>query len=361
MKQHAALFLVFAVLYLAVRGMRDSAGRSRSMAGCAFFLLGMVIPYILTVLWMINAGVFDKFWFWTAQYAREYATSEKLVNRLEWFFTTTTNIIKPQVPLWLIAIGAIGLLATTQGRHRDRLFIFGLLLFSFLAICPGFYFRQHYYIMMLPAMALFIGIGLRSIAALPALSHRGVFRQVLPAVLFSAAVTYGFVSERSYLFSLPPAQVSRTIYDLNPFPEAVEIARYIRDHTDPHDRIAVLGSEPEIYFYADRLSATGHIYMYGLMEEQPFAERMQMQLISEIEAMRPEYVVVVNVETSWLVRAASSRKILEWGESFVRNRYDLVGVVDMIDFETTRYVWDDKAAGYKPLSNLFLTVFKRRG
>ena len=37
------------------------------------------------------------------------------------------------------------------------------------------------------------------------------------------------------------------------------IARYIRERTAPGDRIAVIGSEPEIYFYAERNAATGHL------------------------------------------------------------------------------------------------------
>ena len=54
------------------------------------------------------------------------------------------------------------------------------------------------------------------------------------------------------------------MYLESPFPEAIQIANYIRTHTGKDSRIAILGSEPEIPFYADRRSATGYIYMYGL-------------------------------------------------------------------------------------------------
>ena len=50
--------------------------------------------------------------------------------------------------------------------------------------------------------------------------------------------------------------------------------------------MAVLGSEPEIYFLARRHSATGYIYTYGLMEAQPFARRMQDEMIREIGDQR---------------------------------------------------------------------------
>jgi len=331
------------------------------MAEGALFLLGASIPYALIALWMVESGSFDKYWFWTVQYAREYTSSETLVEGLGRFFSQTAKIMRPQFPLWLIAVAGGALLVTKRGRSMDRFFIFGLTLFSLLAICPGFYFREHYYIMLLPATALLIGIAVQSAISWPAFSQHGFIRKIIPLFLFAGAVTYGLVSERGYFFFLPPERVSRTIYGANPFPEAVEIARYIKDHTTSSDSIAVLGSEPEIYFYAERLSATGHIYMYGLMENHPYAERMQLEMISEIEAARPKYVVAVNVDTSWLVRPTSSQKILDWGENYVRNFYDLVGVIDIIGINSTRYMWDDKASGYRHVSIRYLTVFKRKG
>ena len=362
MKQHAALLIIFAFLYLVWGGWRDATtGKKHIMAGRALFLLGAILPYAVIALWMFQAGLFDKFWFWTVQYAREYTSSETLAGGLTRLLYQTAEIMVPQFPLWLLAFAGGGLLLTKHGRSRDRFFIFGLFLFSMLAICPGFYFRPHYYIMLLPAIALIIGVAFQTVSSLSSFSRKGSFRQFLPLLLFTGAVIYGFVSEWSYFFVLPPEKVSRAIYGTNPFPEAVEIARYIRDRTGINDRIAVLGSEPEIYFYADRISATGHIYMYGLMEDHPYAERMQTQMIREIETERPKYVVAVNVDTSWMVRPTSSQKFLDWGDNYVRIFYDLVGVIDIIDANQTRYMWDDRASGYSHVSNRYLTVFKRKG
>jgi hypothetical protein len=56
-----------------------------------------------------------------------------------------------------------------------------------------------------------------------------------------------------------PSDAVRMIYGPNPFSEAVRVAEYLQEHTNPTDTIAILGSEPEIYFYAHRHSATGYI------------------------------------------------------------------------------------------------------
>ena len=73
------------------------------------------------------------------------------------------------------------------------------------------------------------------------------------------------------------------------------IAQYIKNHTTPSDRIAVFGSEPQIYFYAQRPSVTGYIYTYGLMEDHQFSLSMQKEMITEIENAKPAYIVFVNV------------------------------------------------------------------
>ena len=80
----------------------------------------------------------------------------------------------------------------------------------------------------------------------------------------SGLFRYGW--ERDFFFELPLGQANVLINGTNPFPESVKIGDYIREHSNPDDKIAVLGSEPQIYFYSKRLSATGYIYTYGLME-----------------------------------------------------------------------------------------------
>jgi hypothetical protein len=330
------------------------------MAGCLLFLLGIVIPYSVIVFWMIRTRTFPRFWFWTVQYASEYASDVPFaywMMNLKGFLST----LKAGFPLWLLAVAGFILLCIRKREQTDRLFLFGFLLFSFIAVCPGFYFRGHYFIMLLPAVAVLIGYSSVSASRLLSSRSSGKYLYYAPLLLLTAAIMFGFYQEREYLFTLTPREVSSAVFGSNPFPEALQIARYIKDRTSADDRIAVFGSEPEIYFYADRLSATGHIYMYNLMENQPHAERMQLDMIREIETARPKYVVMTNVQASWLIRPSSPRILMNWERNYVNELYDLVGVVDIINFDTTRYLWDERATGYTPISDNYLTVYKRKG
>ncbi len=75
MKQHAAILVVFACLYLAWDARKPGIipGRSR-LAAFALFLLGVCTPYSLIASWMAALGIFGKFWFWTVTYAGKYAS-----------------------------------------------------------------------------------------------------------------------------------------------------------------------------------------------------------------------------------------------------------------------------------------------
>lgn len=363
MKQHAAPFIAFAGLCL-IRACLDkgTAGKRFMAKGLPLLILGAVLPVAFMMAAMIQAGVFQKFWLWTALYAREYLSEGSFPQGFLEFAHKLPGIFFRQLPFWLIASCGIALLCrrTDQDKPVDRFFILGLLLFSLVSVCPGWYFREHYFIMLLPAIALLTGAAVsRAEAMFPSLASKGRWSGAAGCMLF-LAVAYGTVSERDYFFTMTPQEASRAIHDRNPFPEAVQIGQYLKDHTSIKDRIAVLGSEPEIYFYADRLSATGHIYMYSLMENHPYARQMQMEMIREITATEPRYVVMVKINTSWGGKADSSLLLLNWGERLLREQYEQVGVIDIVDRSTTRYLWDNDAKGYNPVSGKYVTVHKRK-
>jgi len=361
MKQHAALFIIYAFLFLAWHNWKSRIlDRKQFLAGNLLLLTGVILPYALLALWMAHAGVFDTFWFWTVAYAREYAAGPTLLQGIRELASSTRIILTAQPLLWLLSISGAVLLCTKYQRCTDRAFVFGFLLFSFLAVCPGLAFRGHYFVMMLPAVAVLIGAGLHSAPFLAPASAPLSDKRFVAIFLLAVAILFSFIHESDYLFKNTPMQVSRQIYGANPFPEAPQIARYLKDHSAPGDRIAILGSEPEILFYADRISATGFIYMYGLMEDQPYAEQMQLQMIREIETARPKYLVLVNVGMSWLVAPQSKRTVLDWIEKYARDGYDLAGIIDIANSEATLYRWGQEAKAYQPTSNSFITVLARK-
>ena len=118
-------------------------------------------------------------------------------------------------------------------------------------------------------------------------------------------------------------------------------------------------SEPQIFFYADRLSASGYICTYSLMENQKYALKMQKEMINDIESELPEYFISVHVKASWMVKPDSKINILNWIEGFLnKNNYNLIGITDIYT-DTTIYKWNNDVINYKPHSINNILIYKR--
>ena len=296
MKQHAAPFVLFAIVWLAVDRWRR--------LGLPRFLAGFAVPILIVWAALALAGVFPRYWFWNVTYAFRYATS---VSWGEGLGSLAAHLGMMWTLTGFAVLAAFGL------KHR---FLAGLLAASFLAVVPGFYFRSHYFVQILPAVALLAGAG----AA--ALESRFGAGAATAAVLLPAALVLG--GEGSYLFRESPVEISHRHYPGCPFVESAAISDYLTAHTQEGDRIAVLGSEPQIYFLSRRRGTTGYVYMYGLMEEQPHALDMQHELAAEVESGAPRLIVWCHVRSSWLQQRGSPTFIFDWARGFLSDRYERV-------------------------------------
>jgi hypothetical protein len=329
--QHGVFFGMFAAAYLAVR---------RQWRKLPLFLAGCSAPFVITCLVLWWAGVFGPFWFWTFTYARSYVSESSLREGAEALATNFGPILRQNAALW--ALAAAGLVLMVRAR---RYFVPVLLLFSAVAVCPGFFFRAHYFVVMLPAAALLAG---------------ACVRDRLSAAIFASALLVSLFTQRDVLFRFSPAEVSRELYGIEPFPEAIPVADYIRAHTRPEDRIAVLASEPEIYFYARRHSATSLLYIEPLVEPQPYAQRMQNDMIAELERNQPAYLVRFPIIETLSLGAEEPAKIFQWWTERGAPHYRLAGIADILEDGSSVYRWDAAAQTYQPRSLYHLAVYRRQ-
>ncbi len=224
----------------------------------------------------------------------------------------------------------------------------------------GLYFREHYFILVLPALALLTGVAVSR--GLYLLKHDQTIELFLALPIlgvFGISVCAALIGHGAVWLTLPVDQSMRSIFGTTLFADAARVGDYLKAHTGKDDRIAVLGSEPEIYFHARRRAATGHIYTYPLMDERPYALKLQEQMIAEIERARPAYVVYVDDPFSWLTRPNSPQRIFEWWKAYWAAQMDLVMTVD-VQGGLARGSDMDKPAADAPAPNHIL-VFKRRG
>ena len=341
MKQQAVYFILFGgLVFVFFRFLEKTRDIRKAVIHTLSFSTAVFLPYLLVVLIMYSTGTFDRFWFWTVQYASQYATG------VTWelgkkYLSQNFPLFYPE-NLWISILAMAGVLALlfTKYSLKQKVLAVAFTVFGILATTPGLYFRQHYFIVLLPAVALLAGITLDAAGRMLAdASKAKMIRWALPFLVMVLLFGKAISGDKEYYAPKNPVALCKAMYGGNPFVESVEIAKYIKANSSETDRIAVLGSEPQIEFYADRKSATGHIYMYGLMEIHEYNLKMQEEVISEIEKNKPLYIVFCNVSFSWLEKSKSPRRIFEWWEKYSVANYHLVGLVDIPVRGASSYYW----------------------
>ena len=355
MKQPGLVFVVFGAFYIAATQWREPEKRP-ILIRLAIYGAGTIFPFALTCLWLGLAGQLGRMWFWTYAYARQYGSLTTLWDGWENLFVLGYYVVSSNYLLWILA--AVGLAALAwDSRGKHAFFTVAFLVFSWGGVCVGFYFRPHYFILVLPAISLLAGLAVSAAQHELSQLFNRTLATAIPAVLFVIVAVLSVSAQSDFLFRMDPVAACRWAYGNSPFPEAEVIAQYLKQNTKDDARIAILGSEPEIYLYSGRHSATGYIYVYPLFEPQRFAVDMQKEMAKEIEDHHPEYVVLVKVATSWQFRPGADMWMVNWFHNYLAAHYQMVGVADILPSQT-RYLWGDAARSYKEESDAALEVYK---
>jgi hypothetical protein len=148
------------------------------------------------------------------------------------------------------------------------------------------------------------------------------------------------------------------IFGFNPFPESREIANYLAEHSGENDTVAIFGSEPQIYFYARRRSATPFTLVYEAMQPHEYAHSMQKEMIEALEEERPRHLVFVNIPSSWLIGPKSEQLLFEWWQQSRLEDYHQVGQVNIRN--ETEYLWGDAVGEGKAGSHFWISVWERK-
>jgi hypothetical protein len=394
MKQTGVFFLLFG-LYALLSLRRPALLTRASLVNAGLFLSCALLPLAVTAALLFQAGVFGKFWFWTVDYARAYSALIPWPDGPAIFWRAIKKVWQPDEGLWVLGVSGM-VLAWNRCREpaqREAVTWLGAFcVFSLLSVCPGLYFRHYYFVLMLPALALCCAAAVVAFKTRPPQEKTGDMRQ---AALLAVALLWGLIPVLSVIYDRDKFYAA---FARDPF---TAIGAYLHDHTQASDRIAVLGSEPELYFYAGRLPASEFLFTFPLTETQPYAPRMQQQMIMALEAAAPAYVVAVDnpvswmfaprhcaedgtynparycdlfqdtkdswggygwnyAENRWTLRAATPTRIFDWFSAWGPKHYVLAGLAERRPGAETVILWGAAAAGYKPQGSDVVRVYRRK-
>ncbi len=120
-RQHGAGFVLFGAVYFiwdVIKRMRD---RWKTVVlRFLVFCLGVVFLFLLICVVLFIGGVFEKFWFWTFDYARKYVIMMPYRVGVESFFKQLARVITPSILIWLLAGWGFCALLRHKKHHTNQ-------------------------------------------------------------------------------------------------------------------------------------------------------------------------------------------------------------------------------------------------
>ncbi len=332
----------------------------------AIYSAGVFGIFGLVCLIMAAQGALSEMFYWTIEAPKAYVGAVTLEYGKERFLTTLPRVTNGYMSFWILAMLSLILVWLTKVSMTKKI---GLLLFavlSFFTITPGMRFYGHYWLQLMPCLAVMLGA---TFFAGQELLSKFVNKQMVTAglgVVLFLMVAMNLSTFKEYYFNPNHKKVLRETYGMNPFPEAKVIGDYIKKRTTKEDKIVLIGSEPQIYFYADRRCPSEHAYFSYLMydKDDPKVAQSIKEFKEDVERDLPKYVVLFNHRISILAKPNSDMTIFNWYSNYInKNGYKKVGMADMLSANETKYIWDDNPQQlntYKPKSQFWIEVFQKQ-
>lgn len=328
----------------------------------AIYSAGVFAVIGVVFLLIIAKGALQEMIYWAYLIPKNYVgkiTWDQGKQYLEYTFKAVTAEYKL---FWWHAFIGLAIIFFKNFPLRLRIMAVLLLALSFGTVFPGFYFYGHYWIQIIPGLAILSGLCFYMINEVLTVRLNIKWKKIGIAYLsvFIVGTLVHLNKNKDYYFSPDYDRIMRTVYGNNPFPESMAIANYINANSKPEDGIVLLGSEPQIYFYTKKKCPSRHAYFAALVNDVPEHRGWQREFVNDVEKAKPKYLVFFNHQISLFIQPNTDRYVFEWYEKYVRENYDVIGLVDMVNGYTSVYKWREQMNGYQPQSQSQIYIFERK-
>jgi len=360
-KQSAIFFVLFSIIFMVFYFIFKKPIQWKIFISyfLAYFMgLGSIIGAAFLLVWF--QGSFGEFLYWVIEFPKTYVSYVPFLNGVQNFKYFGQRVIDGYLLVWMIGLMGLFLMGFSKLEGHKKYLIGFYAFFSFLTIFPGFRFYGHYWLQFIPSLSLLVGVAIFSFKQLTTVKGNRAVSNLIVIGIFMLVLIPVFVKEKDYYFSPDYNKILRDVYDVNPFPEAKVIGDYIKERTNEKDQIALIGSEPQIYYYTNRKAPSKHAYFSFLVKGNPRSFRMQKEFIKDVEKAKPKFLVFFDHPLSLFTEANADLTVFQWVKGFTKNYYQIVGIADFIAPNKTHYVWNEKVSQYIPKGKLRIVVFKRK-
>jgi hypothetical protein len=201
---------------------------------------------------------------------------------------------------------------------------------SIIGVSASGYFFPHYFQQILPVLCLTAALGagelenIRFWKSTPTWSRWATLSLVL--FILPVIVVYPFI------FVYSPKEAVRKIYPGNSlFAEMPDLGKRIAQITHLDDRVFIFGAEPEVLFYAQRVSATRYIFLFPLYGPYSDARARQIATADEISVNQP--AVALYLPNRLFFIRGSEQYFTKWSRTYLHENFhiDTLLAIDQSD------------------------------
>jgi 4-amino-4-deoxy-L-arabinose transferase-like glycosyltransferase len=273
-------------------------------------------------VWCLIAGFFflrkglDEFIYHVFTHNLEYLSATSWPARWNACLGTLNVLSGTQAVVWVLAIA--GLMALLWGR-RGRLLVYlvGWLVSSMVGVSASGYYFPHYFQQLLPPLALAAAVGAEWMRQLRGWS--GVAANVRSGLLALVILALPAVRLYPFLFKYTPTEAVEIMYPLNPFGRMPALGARLAELTRPDDKVFVFGAEPELLFYAQRVSATRYIFLFPLYG--PYAGVLEKQRATAQEIVDARPAAAFYLPNQLFFIGDSEQFFTNWSVAYLRYNY----------------------------------------
>lgn len=250
------------------------------------FTVPFIVLSALIAIYFYAHGALDDLIYWCFTFMKRYRSPVPLTQYPVQFLTMNLNVITELLLLWLAALPTVVWILCSR-RTFKTIILVSYLVTAFIGVCMPGYFYAHYYIQLLPPLAILAGLGAGELWA-----RRGAVRS-FAVVTVLIAITGYFVYDYEQYFVYTHAQTLYSKYGTQWvwFAEARNIGDFLKKNTDPDDYIYQWGFEPEVYFYADR-KIPNRFNTHVLVEYSKNPIQAGRELMWNLIKTKPKYIIV---------------------------------------------------------------------
>lgn len=286
MTKQVAVWNLLALAGIAFYYSRKSGGAFwRTMAPTGWLLAGSMVSLAIVALPFAMSGALDDFIYANLSYNWMYMGFLTMAQRLANLGYGMLFFCAIAAPFVVGALAGAFIILRRRAAGMGYIIVLWAIA-SAIGVASGGRFFPHYFLQLMPALAVLTGIVLYERFGK---GHGyALSRPTWMIGLVLVVVSVGFTAILYFVPTQAEEEVASSVYYQKEWEQSsLELGHYIKGVTGPDDTIFNYGRESQVYFYADRQPAIPYFYDWVLQYDAVPIETV----VAQLEAAKPAYIV----------------------------------------------------------------------